>query len=104
MSFETDVYHAHTAGKLDAKLVEFFLPDGKIRSNEGPMWDYKVGFCTPTAVLHEESLLLCELLHDVAALYNAFGATSSSRLRISMPIDFASLRIRTISTSSVIDI
>lgn len=37
------------------------------------MWDYKVGFCNPKAVIAEESLLLCELLHDIAALYNAFG-------------------------------
>jgi hypothetical protein len=73
MAFEDEVYHAHSNGRLDAKLVEFFIPDGNIRTNEGPMWDYKVGFCHPSAVLNEESILACELLHDIAALYNAFG-------------------------------
>lgn len=37
------------------------------------MWDYKVGFCHAKAEVAEESLLLCELLHDIAALYNAYG-------------------------------
>ncbi|QUS38635.1 ATP-binding protein [Tardiphaga alba] len=50
-----------------------FLPDGAIRNIEGPMWDYKVGFCLPKAELHPEPVLTCELMHDIAALYNAFG-------------------------------
>jgi hypothetical protein len=58
---------------LDAQLVDFFVPGGKIRPNEGPMWDNKVGFCNPTAVVHVEALLACELLHDIACLYKAFG-------------------------------
>jgi tetratricopeptide (TPR) repeat protein len=73
MSFEHEVYQRHKAGQLDAGLVEFFLPKGQIGNVEGPMWDYKVGFCHPNATIHEESLLLCELLHDIVALYNAFG-------------------------------
>lgn len=73
MSFETEIFQAHAAGTLDINLVNHFLPDGKIRSIEGPMWDYKTGFCKPSAVLHEESVLLCDILHDIAALYNAFG-------------------------------
>jgi hypothetical protein len=73
MSFEHDVFEMHKAGRLDASLVEFFLPGGQIRNIEGPMWDYKVGFCHPNATVHEESLLLCELLHDIVGLYNAFG-------------------------------
>ncbi|MGY3449500.1 hypothetical protein [Bradyrhizobium sp. USDA 4353] len=73
MSFETEVYNAHSAGKLDRELVDFFLPCGTIRPNEGPMWDYKVGFCNPSAILQEDALLACELLHDIACMYNAFG-------------------------------
>lgn len=73
MSFEHEVYLAHSAGKLDHGVVEMFLPKGQIRNIEGPMWDYKVGFCNPKATIHEEALLCCELLNDVAALYNAFG-------------------------------
>lgn len=73
MSFEHDIFQAHSVGKLDRALVDLFLPEGKIRNIEGPMWDYKVGFCSPKAVLHEEPILTCELLHDVAGLYNAFG-------------------------------
>jgi len=73
MSFESKVYDAHRRGRLDAALVEFFLPHGDLRNIEGPMWDYKVGFCHPKAVMKEESLLTCELLHDIAGFYNAFG-------------------------------
>lgn len=73
MSFETEIFHAHAAGKLDIDLVNLFLPDGKIRSIEGPMWDYKTGFCNAKAVLHEEAVLVCDLIHDIASLYNAFG-------------------------------
>ncbi|SCB51695.1 Cdc6-related protein, AAA superfamily ATPase [Bradyrhizobium shewense] len=73
MSFEHDVFVAHSAGKLDQTLIEMFLPKGQIRNIEGPMWDYKVGFCNPKATVHEEALLCCELLNDIAALYNAFG-------------------------------
>jgi hypothetical protein len=73
MSFESDIYHAHQSGKLDPALVSLFLPNGRIRNIEGPMWDYKVGFCHPRAVLNEEPVLSCELLHDIAALYNSFG-------------------------------
>jgi len=73
MSFEHDVYQLHQNGRMDSKLVDFFLPKGQIRSIEGPMWDYKVGFTKPKAVIHEESVLLCELLHDIAAFYNALG-------------------------------
>jgi hypothetical protein len=73
MSFENSVYQAHLSGKLDLDLVELFLPSGQIKNIEGPMWDYKVGFCHPNAVIHEEALLTCEILNDIAALYNAFG-------------------------------
>jgi KaiC/GvpD/RAD55 family RecA-like ATPase len=73
MSFETEVFQAHRAGKVDAKLLKLFLPDGSIKNIEGPMWDYKIGFCNPKAVLHDEAILTCELLHDIAALYNALG-------------------------------
>lgn len=73
MSFESQVYDAHRRGRLDATLVTFFLPRGEIRNIEGPMWDYKVGFCHPKAVIKDESLLACELLHDIAGFYNAFG-------------------------------
>ena len=73
MSFEHEVYQAHRAARLDASLVDFFLPNGQIRNIEGPMWDYKVGFCDPNAVIKEENILLCELLHDIVGLYNAFG-------------------------------
>jgi hypothetical protein len=73
MSFEFEVYDAHREGRMNAALIELFFPKGEIRNIEGPMWDYKVGFCNPKAVIKEESLLSCELLHDIAGLYNAFG-------------------------------
>lgn len=73
MSFETEIFQAHAAGKLDIDLVAHFLPGGRIRSIEGPMWDYKTGFCRPNAVLHADAVLVCDLIHDIAALYNAFG-------------------------------
>ena len=73
MSFEYEVFQKHAHSCLDTSLVGFFLPNGQIRNIEGPMWDYKVGFCHPKAVVPEESLLLCELLHDITGLYNAHG-------------------------------
>src|SRR5258708_4210909 len=73
MSFEAELFRAHASGRLDVDLIKHFLPGGSIRNIEGPMWDYKTGFCNPKAVLHEEALLVCDLLHDIAALYNAFG-------------------------------
>ena len=73
MSFESQVYNAHRKGRIDPSLIEFFLPHGAPRNIEGPMWDYKLGFCHPKAIIKDERLLTCELLNDVAALYNAFG-------------------------------
>ncbi len=45
MSFENEVHRLHSAGRIDQSLIPFFLPDNSIRDIEGPMWDYKVGFC-----------------------------------------------------------
>jgi hypothetical protein len=73
MSFEHDVYEWHRRGRLDAQTAELFLPHGAIRNIEGPMWDYKVGFCHPKATIAEESILVCELVHAIACFYNAFG-------------------------------
>jgi len=73
MSFESKVLQAHKLGLSDKGLLDLFLPGGQIRNIEGPMWDYKVGFCHPKAKLHEEAILTCELLHDIAGFYNALG-------------------------------
>jgi hypothetical protein len=73
MSFEHEVYRLHSLGQLDNSLLDFFLPDGTIRPYEGPMWDYKVGFVKPTAVPKSKALLHCDLLKDIAGMYNAFG-------------------------------
>jgi hypothetical protein len=73
MSFEHEVYRLHSSGQLDNSLMEFFLPNGEIRPFEGPMWDYKVGFVKPDAVIKSEAVLHCDLLKDIAAMYNAFG-------------------------------
>jgi hypothetical protein len=101
MSFEHDVFEMHKAGRLDASLVEFFLPGGQIRNIEGPMWDYKVGFCHPNATVHEESLLLCELLHDIVGLYNAFGGYLIIAFTDPQAPRFAKLTNKTTSTSSL---
>src|SRR5262245_42264811 len=73
MSFELDVYQMHQRGRLDPGLVQFFLPEGQIRSTEGPMWDYKTGFCHENAVIETEPALISELLKDITSMYNAFG-------------------------------
>jgi len=73
MFFEHEVYRLHGLGRLDNSLIEAFLPNGEIRPTEGPMWDYKVGFLEPKAEIQSEALLHCELLKDIAAMYNAFG-------------------------------
>src|SRR5437867_1959482 len=73
VSFEHEVYQMHQAGRLDRDLISVFLPDGKIRTTEGPLWDYKVGFCHPMAMMEDEPALIAELLRDIAGMYNAFG-------------------------------
>jgi hypothetical protein len=73
MSFEHDVYEWHKRGRLDANTVELFLPNGAIRNIEGPMWDYKVGFCLPRAIISDEAVLICDLFHSIASFYNAHG-------------------------------
>jgi hypothetical protein len=91
VSFEHDVYQNHKAGRLDASLLDLFLPDRKIRTIEGSMWDYKVGFCHPSASIHQEDVLLCELLHDIVGFYNAFGGYLIIAYPDSMANHFAKL-------------
>jgi hypothetical protein len=73
MSFEHEVFRLHSSGQLDNSLLHFFLPNGEIRPSEGPMWDYKVGFIKPNSVIKSGGLLHCDLLKDIAGMYNAFG-------------------------------